>query len=187
MWRIVPGLVFRDISSVLSDSFKVEEFRWICLIILTVPNKNSYTVTLLWSPKRHNLNNWYLNKTDILLTYIYIYLYLRRQNENITDIHKTNIGFWVVWTCGKECLGLNTSLHGQSVYEFSLAQNSQNPVSLMTSYLSQTGYCSWCLLLAIVAFESPGMYRKSQHRWLVCAEAAAFQRFSFLLQLNCEV
>jgi hypothetical protein len=54
----------------------------------------------------------------------------------------------------------NTSVHGQSVYEFSLAKNSQisarfpisKPVSLMTSYLSQTGHCSWRILLATVAF-----------------------------------
>jgi hypothetical protein len=33
-------------------------------------NENRDTVTLLWSPKRHNLKNRYLNKTEILLTYI---------------------------------------------------------------------------------------------------------------------
>jgi len=60
----------------------------------------------------------------------------------------------------KQLLYSNTSVHGQSVYEFSLAQNSQisacfpisKPVLLMTSYLSQIGHYSWRLLLAIVAF-----------------------------------
>ena len=58
-------------TALVTPSSRVEEFRRMCfLITVTVTNKYRDTVTLLWSLKRHNVNNRYLNKTEILLTYI---------------------------------------------------------------------------------------------------------------------
>jgi hypothetical protein len=97
---------------------------------------------------------------------------------NITPILRLSIPITLL-------LYSNTSVYGHSVYDFSLAQNSQisarfpisKPVSLMTSYLSRTSHCSWRHFLAIVAL------RFSWNEQKVTAFLSGLRRSSSIAEL----